>query len=396
MRWAKTDHIAIALSGGVDSSVLYHMLSTSYKDTYQSLTIFHVNHGVRVESKHEQEVLERLALKNGHVFLSIRLELDDFTQQKGRTARYQFFSAMMESHGIDYCLTAHHADDDVETILHELLSTRHLYGVGIKERHGKFLRPMLHLSKVKILDYAKTYGVLVLEDVSNERDDYTRNYIRHNVVPAIDVHPSLSTKALLQFKEDFSDMDSLVTETAKAFLKDKNAFNRDAFNELNKIVKLRVLSILFNDYIERAFIEECVSILERNTAQAELSKNDFKLVVSYDTFTVKKIDDEIIDEVRVISSPGKYKFNGYTIDVELVEEPITVRTRRVGDRILLPNLGTKKVNRIFIDKKIPNHLRDKMPIIVNSDGQIIAVGPIYNIIKSFNHLKFDIKLDIKE
>src|SRR5699024_1373277 len=191
-------------------------------------------------------------------------------------------------------------------------------------------------------------------------------------------------------------MASLVKSHVYAFLKDIHTHSRSSFNELNKVVQLRVLSVLFDAYIERSFLEECVSVLRSDRAQIELIKDDKALVVSYDSFTViEKVEEEIIEEL-VITSPGKYSFNGYMIVVESLNTSITARTRRPGDRITIPNLGTKKVNRVFIDEKVPNDLRDKMPIIVIPDGQIIAVGPIYNIIKSFNHLKFDINLEIKE
>ena len=396
MRWAKTDHIAIALSGGVDSIVLYHLLNEEYENTYKSLTVMHVNHGVREESDGEERVLEKLACENGHLFLSTKLDIESFTQQKGRTARYQFFRDMMERHHIDYCLTAHHKDDDIETVLYELLSGRHLYGVGIKPVHDTFLRPMLGVHKKEIKRYADRHKLTILEDASNESDHYTRNYIRHHIVPLIDAHPSLQRDALTVFKRDYLEMESLVKSHACAFLKDKHMHSRKSFNELNRVVQLRVLSVLFDAYIERSFLEECVSVLRSDRAQIELIKDDKALVVSYDSFTViEKVEEEIIEEL-VITSPGKYSFNGYMIVVESLNTSITARTRRPGDRITIPNLGTKKVNRVFIDEKVPNDLRDKMPIIVIPDGQIIAVGPIYNIIKSFNHLKFDINLEIKE
>src|SRR5699024_10376352 len=158
--------------------------------------------------------------------------------------------------------------------------------------------------------YENRHKLTILEDASNESDHYTRNYIRHHIVPLIDAHPSLQRDALTVFKRDYLEMESLVKSHACAFLKDKHTHSRKSFNELNRVVQLLVLSVLFDAYIERSFLEECVSVLRSDRAQIELIKDDKALVVSYDSFTViEKVEEEIIEEL-VITSPGKYSFNG--------------------------------------------------------------------------------------
>lgn len=396
--WKETDSIALALSGGIDSMVLYHLLRTTYRHTYQNLTLFHVNHGVRKESDEEERILRTLAKQHGHQFLSKKLNIEAFTQQKGRIERYNFFTEMMESHRIDFCLTAHHQDDNIETILQELLTNRYLYGIGIPLQEGKFLRPMINLKKERIFEYATRKEVRYLLDASNERDDYTRNYLRHHVISAIDDHEHLQLESLLHFRNDYNKMLEVVETDAENFIGKNTVHTRSAFNELNHMVKVCVLSKLFQGYVERSYIEECIRMLKSDVAQNVVKSNVHALNISYDTFFVQEEvekEDVLVNCMEIVSI-GKHLFNGYEINVTHISEPIIVRTKKPGDRINIPNLGTKKISRVFIDKKIPNSERKKMPIVMKLDGQIIAVGPIYNIIKSLNKKKQDINLEIKE
>ena len=125
--WAPSDTVALAVSGGIDSMVLYHMLRTGYSHTFDKLILLHVNHGLRPESESEEKYIKDLGARNGHTVEVKHLSMAaDFSQAKARAMRYHFFKAQCLAHGAAVLLTAHHRDDHHETILHQLLTGRHL------------------------------------------------------------------------------------------------------------------------------------------------------------------------------------------------------------------------------------------------------------------------------
>ncbi|OFL49456.1 MULTISPECIES: tRNA lysidine(34) synthetase TilS [unclassified Nosocomiicoccus] len=385
--WTPSDNIAIALSGGIDSTVLYHLLTTRYRDTYRELYILHVNHGSREASIGEEQALRKMADSDGYVFLSTTLNLDKFSQRKGRDLRYAFFYDMLNEYDIDYCLTAHHKDDDFETIMFELLTGRHLKGIGIPSQFGKVLRPMMSVRLQEIEQYAHEHRLEYFEDHTNDTNDYTRNYIRHEVLPNIEQHDELHLESLTQFKEDYNEMTQYFKQEAESFLKDKPV-SRKRFNACSHILKVYILNRWLN--VGRAYSEEMIRLLQSDTSQFELPVGEQSFVCSYDDCYV--ISDRMFDEEMTIDDAGTYYFNGYKITVD-GSPNLTVRTFQPGDRVAIPNVGTKKVNRLFIDKKISHEKRKTMPIIVDDTGTIVAVGNIYNIIELLSNFKIDLHVE---
>ncbi len=387
--WKPSDDIALALSGGIDSMVLYHLLKTTYKDTYRKLYIFHVNHGARIESFDEEKALKKRVERDGFKFLSTTLNIEKFSQQKGRLLRYEFFFREMRNNHIQYCLTAHHKDDDFESIIFELLTSRYLHGVGIKEMYKRIVRPMLNVRLREIETYAHKYNVTYFLDQTNETNDYTRNYIRHEILTHVESHEALYLESLTAFKEDYNALVALAKSEAETFL--KRPFKRSQFNQCNHILKVYILSIWLN--VSRTYIEEVIRRLDSNESQFELPIGHKMFVCSYDDCYIR--EDKTYKTYLTIDSTGTYEFNGYKISVKGLTG-LTVRTFQNGDRVKLKDVGTKKVSRLFIDKKISNDKRKTMPIIVDENGRIIAVGEIYNIIKLLNKDNREVNLTIEE
>lgn len=130
----------------------------------------------------------------------------------------------------------------------------------------------------------------------------------------------------------------------------------------------------------RRYIEEIMSVIASDTANASFEAGDVRIVISYDHIIRKQGKGENAG-MMMIEGDGSHVFNGYRITTRLAADqyPLTVRTKKAGDRMKIPGIGTKKLSRIFIDGKIPRGEREKMPVILDSDRQIIALGEIYNI-----------------
>ena len=226
-------------------------------------------------------------------------------------------------------------------------------------------------------------------DQTNETNDYTRNYIRHEILTLVDSHEALHLESLTAFKEDYNALVALAKSEAEAFL--KHPFKRSQFNQCRYILKVYILSIWLK--VSRTYVEEIIRRLDSNESQFELPIGHKMFVCSYDDCYIR--EDKTYKTHLTIDSTGTYEFNGYKIFVKGLTG-LTVRTFQNGDRVKLKDVGTKKVSRLFIDKKISNDKRETMPIIVDENGRIIAVGEIYNIIKLLNKDNHEVNLNIEE
>lgn len=403
VKWRTSDTVALAISGGIDSMVLYHQLTHEYRDTYKKLILFHVNHGVRRESGEEEQYIRELGTSNNHIIEVDHLSMGgDFSQGQARELRYRFFADRCKAHGVDVLLTAHHKDDHFETILHQLLTNRHLnQTLGIKKDNVingmTVARPLLSLLKDDIRRYQQHHNVHYFEDATNEEDDYTRNYIRHHIVKDIKRNENLHEESLSQVAADFDGLKALADIRAAEFLDDVSGgvISRHAFMQQAHIIKVLILQKWMNRHnisAGRKFIEETINLIQSDLSQGHLPIGDKIIKLRYDDVYIDNTGAYGVkseDKSFLIESSGRYLFNGYRVDVGLPDDmfPLTVRTRSDGDVIHLPNLGTKKISRIFIDEKIPHEERDKTPLIINNSNEVIALGTIYNIIKPRENYK---------
>lgn len=396
--WAPSDTVALAVSGGIDSMVLYHMLRTGYSHTFDKLILLHVNHGLRPESESEEKYIKDLGARNGHTVEVKHLSMAaDFSQAKARAMRYRFFKAQCLAHGAAVLLTAHHRDDHHETILHQLLTGRHLNDkLGIN-RAGRVeglpvARPLAGLSRAMINDYQNKHHVRYFEDETNAGDDYTRNYIRHHLMPVIRNSPHLHEGSLDRVAEDMDELKALARARAGEFINSSRGMvlGRQALNAESHIIQVFILQRwldLHGVQSGRKFIEELLGAIQNDTPQSDLYIGDKVIKVRYDELFIDNVCEKHVksmDEAFLISQNGSYRFNGYRMDVDLPEEmlPLTVRTRSEGDVMKLKHTGRKKLSRIFIDNKVPREDREQIPVIVDKSNEIIALGTIYNIIET--------------
>ncbi|MCG1009502.1 tRNA lysidine(34) synthetase TilS [Salinicoccus sp. ID82-1] len=392
--WGREEKIALAISGGMDSMVLYNLLNTVYRESYGSLILLHVNHGQRAASVDEAAYIMEMAQQDGRVCEMVVLDIPPgtFSQESAREARYHFFDEMMARHGASMLLTAHHLDDQYETILHAVLTGRHLPGeMGIPaERHMPgytIVRPMIDIGRAEIAGYARAHDVHYFEDETNSGTDYTRNYIRHRLMPPIRESAHLQAHQLLRVKQDMSDVDDILKARAAAFLAhhEKN-IDRHAFNREKRIVRFYILKAWLaqhGDAPRRRHIDAIMDAIWSDISNASFEMDHTRIIISYDRIVKKQGQDEKMEMLQM-GGDGIYRFNGYTITSRLDAEcyPMTVRTRAEGDRMYIPGVGTKKLSRIFIDNKIPADERGTMPVVVDKNRQIIALGEIYNIMDS--------------
>ena len=412
--WNKEDKIAIALSGGVDSIVLFHLLVTEYKDSYKELVVFHINHGLREESYEEAEFVEKFVKDFDVKFYKEELNMSDLERDShtseemlARELRYQAFNKMAKLEGVTKLLTAHHKNDQVENILMRLLTGRSIdHSLAICEEIEMagltIYRPLLNSLKAELEEYAKEKNLHYYVDATNFDTDYTRNNIRHNIVPLLNDINSGSFDNLINFANYYQNINN---NLKKAILsnKDNYIFSRDEdkislvkdkFLELNEEEMYFLLKDLITDElgvfdIKQKAIFDVVSSLKKNSGNKSYDlKNNLKIISQYETLYIHKIEkkcynDKIEIIIDKICENSVYEFyqNKFIISTDAKDSeigfnkselPLLVTIKKEGDRVRRGEIN-KKLSRIFIDEKIPKELRDALPVIRNNKGEVLGV-----------------------
>lgn len=177
------DTYVVAVSGGVDSMVLLDLLS---HQPGLKLIIAHFDHGIRDESSLDRRLVQTIAKKHDLNFVYDEGNLGaDASEATARTARYNFLYRLREISGAKAIITAHHQDDLLETAIHNLLRGTGRKGLISLKSSDIIKRPLLHLNKQELIDYAKANNLAWNEDITNQDTKYMRNYIRHKIIPKI-------------------------------------------------------------------------------------------------------------------------------------------------------------------------------------------------------------------
>lgn len=413
--WQKTDKIALGLSGGVDSIALFHLLVTKYKESYKELVAFHINHGLREQSYEEAEFVENFVKNYNVKFYKKELSMKDLARDShtseemlARKLRYEAFEEMSSLEGGVKLITAHHKNDQVENILMRLLSGRSMdYNLMIEEKTtiGKLevYRPLLNVLKPDLEQYAEKNDLKYYVDSTNFDTDYTRNNIRHNIVPLLNDVNAASFDNLINFSSYYQNIN---TELKNKVLEAKNDYvislEEDKVElDKNKLLKntkeeiyFLLRDILVNNFCifdvkQKAIFTIIEDLKNRNNNKSYDLKNNLKIISEYNSIYIHKIEKKcyndkielIIDEVDInkVYTFHQSNFlitttnNSSEVGFNKEDLPLIVTTKRDGDRIQRGKVS-KKLSRLFIDEKIPKELRDKLPVIRNKDGVLGVLG----------------------
>lgn len=383
--FSKHQRVLVAVSGGIDSINLLHLLYQYQDELAIELGIAHINHGQRLASLDEENYLKKLADE-----LELPIYIDyfkgKFSEKNAREFRYQFFKKIMEDEHYTAVVTAHHADDQVETVLMRLIRGSGLFQLSaIKERQkfggGELIRPLLTFKKSEFQDYTH------FEDVSNLDYHYFRNRVRHYHLPQLRQENPQLDRHLLSLSQEVTMLESVLAElTANFPINDVKAF-------LTYSPALQ--SYLFKRYLDqfpklapsKAQVDELLEIINKKANYYQPIKSGYYFKKDYDTFEITKIspetDSTLIDKVLKLNQStnfGPYEVNFQVGDKDGDDviyvsgaSPVTLRHRRLGDKLLI-NGQTKKLRRYFIDNKIPQLAREKA-LVIEQDKKILAVYP---------------------
>ena len=381
--------ILVAVSGGADSMSLLHFLYNHQKDLDIQLGIAHVNHKQRQESEHEEAYLRHWAEEHKVPFYYSAFS-GKFSENAARTFRYEFFKQVMKDYDYSALVTAHHADDQAETIFMRLLRgsrLRHLTGISAIRPFGtgQIIRPFLHLTKAQL---PVTFH---FEDRSNTSLAYLRNRIRLSYLPTLSQENPKIKEHLCLLAEEIGLMEQALGELTK----DISITDLSVFQQQSDPVQLFLLQNYLDSFpdlqLSKGQFNQLISYLRKNASGKMPLKNGYELVKTQTYFLIRKEASISLSPPCLLEFGKSVEFEDYTLtfsefnDVSNIDAisiwsdaPIVIRHRKEGDKI---DLGShhKKLRRLFIDNKILEKDRQKA-IIGEQDDQIIflyVAGRLY-------------------
>ena len=400
-RCAGGQSVLCALSGGVDSVVLLHLLL----QCGVRVEAAHVEHGIRGESsRRDCRFVQELCGKWGVPLHVIHLDVPAQAAKEGRgieetarAMRYDFLWKTREARRLETLATAHHLNDQAETVLMHLIRGASPVGLsGMRERDGALIRPLLPFSRAQIEQYAQENHLPHVEDETNADIAYTRNYIRHELIPCMEKLNPRVVEAVGRAAELARRQSDFVRQEALRVLRSRMygaalADVSDLHPGLRSEVIVQYLRAQGTPEFSAADIVRIESLLAGGVGRrVSLGKELFER----DTNGVRRVIMEPAGSGRwaLHSGENETPLGRFTLrtgkvpknlnlgkyaqvfDADKICAPLFVRTRRDGDRLALLGGGKRKLSDILIDKKVPRALRDSVPLIVMGEEILWAVG----------------------
>lgn len=249
----------IAVSGGVDSVVLAHMLCgdatrTSVNKKLYNFVIAHFDHGIRADSQRDREFVQNLAQHYNIEFQFERANLgSDASEDTARKARYKYLRSVMQSHHAQAIITAHHQDDALETAVFNIMRGTGRRGMTSLSSTATILRPMLNLSKHQIIAYAQKYSLQWHEDSTNNDQSYSRNYIRHSILATMKPADRNKLTALINDQRTINNkIDTMLAHILSSQMP-PGALDRNYFNQLLHTVACELMAAWLRSHDIRDF-----------------------------------------------------------------------------------------------------------------------------------------------
>ncbi|MBF2422837.1 bifunctional tRNA lysidine(34) synthetase TilS/hypoxanthine phosphoribosyltransferase HprT [Listeria welshimeri] len=416
------DKLLVAVSGGPDSFALLHFLWSSKLVPKESISVAHLNHCLREGAEKEQLVVQTFCEEHHIPFFveAVDIKKHAETIQKGieetaRIVRYKFFEKVMTENDINKLVLAHHADDQIETILMRLVRGSSSIGwSGIQPKrkvtNGYAIRPFLPITKAEIIQYASKHDLPYEIDESNVSQEYTRNRYRTQLLPFLSKENPAVYDHFNRFSEETSEDFLFLEELANDVLKKNliqngkqttlllSSFKNEA-NPLQRRAIHLLLRYLYNDDTRIITVNHIYQIIQMIQSENPSSSIDLpkKLTAirSYNELHFQfgerhapsefyhqleindriELEDKTSIRLKLKSSVVQTNgLNGMLLDAEDITLPLIVRNRVNGDRMTMKGqVGSKKLKNIFIDAKIPRQERDNLPVITDYTGKILWV-----------------------
>lgn len=422
------DLVIVALSGGPDSVALLHILYKLKDKLKIRIAAVHINHGLRgKDSDEDEQFVNNICKKYNIPLYSKRFDIHKIAKMNGmscemagREARYSYFLELIDKLSGNKIALAHHANDQAETILMRLIRGSGIEGLtGIKPVRDKiFVRPMISITRKEIESYCKDNELSPRIDKSNYEKIYSRNKVRLELIPYIQENFNKDiTNTLNRFadiiKGDNDYLETIATEKADKYcLTDGNdiKISKAAFKEhgaiLSRILRNTIKKIKGNlKNIEKKHIDDIIEIQKKETGKVLSLPDNIQIINTYRDIVIKKKlkETNILDYKKLkyrldINKNNYIQSEGFIVRMQLIESKsgkkvlknnkfikyfdydkanndIILRYRKNGDKFSpLGMKGRKKVKDYFMDLKIPQHERSRIPMICFGDSIAWIIG----------------------
>ena len=410
----KGERVVVALSGGPDSTALLTVLAPIARELDLSLIIAHFNHGLRGTESDEDEKFSRdLSEKMGLDFVSGKM--DQIKRNKGispedfyRRKRYDFLNKISEDHQAQKIALGHNLQDQAETVLLNILRGSGLEGLKgfLPMRDGKFIRPLIEISRQEIISFLNETGIPYRQDSSNKNKIYLRNQIRSELIPYLKekFNPKIEEN-LAQMAEILRSEDEFIRQHVSYALKssvierqqDRILLKIADINKLHPAIRWRLFKTLLESFssAKNGFSFIHIKYLDNLTQKCESGKI---IVLPLGIEARREYDNLILERKKVYSKQMKYEYtmsipgslyvkerkltvrselttkenvdfsgkNEVYLDLDKLQQPLILRNRRDGDWFQpLGMQGRQKIKTFFIDHKIPRCERNEIILLVD-------------------------------
>lgn len=404
IRLKLTDRFLLAVSGGADSMLMLHLM---HKIGY-SIEVAHVNYGLRgTESDGDEELVKQVCADLTIPFHLKKMNLKEIIEREGggiqeraREVRYEWFEEIRVQNELDFIATAHNRTDNLETVLMQQIRGTGINGTtGIYPIRKKLIRPMLLFGADAIRDFMQTNKIPFRDDSSNSKPDYTRNQIRHWVLPE-----------LLKINDDVEQTFLKNSQHNRQWLELMNDFT-DQFKAKNVEVHgdewripLSALTafsqshlLLFNLVNRFGFtIDDCWVMMQQTSSGGRIIADRHEMIRHQDIIYITEIK-AVADAVVVVNKEGDYRFADGTLSFMIVPNedlsfdnadvaylkcssvenafPLLIRSWKEGDRMKPFGMkGSKLLSDVMGESGIPVHHRKQIPVIVKDETIQWLVG----------------------
>lgn len=387
--------ILLATSGGKDSMVMVHL----FQQLDYEIGIAHCNFQLRgMESFEDQNFVQEYAAANDiPVFITqfdTKAFAEDYkvsTQVAARELRYNWFYELLETEKFDYILTAHHADDNLETFLINLSRGTGLEGLtGIPEQNDKVIRPLLAFSQEEMEEYAKLNNIQWREDSSNASDKYLRNKIRHHLVPMLkDLNPNFLSS--FHKTQTYLQEAQVMVEDASIMIYQQVAKQEEdtIYFDLKKLKKLPNYKSYLHQWLKEFGFSAWDDIYDLVESQSgkyvfspeyRLLKDRDSLILSPIHFVNEKEEYSIDENQKEVNIPLNLTFckvadislttnSAIFVDADKLQYPLVLRHWNEGDRFqpFGMNGKSKKVSKLFKDEKLSLLEKENIWLLCSND-----------------------------
>ena len=379
--------VLCALSGGGDSMYLLCRLLEGGVD----VKCAHYNHSLRETASRDEDFVRRWCESRG---IPLTVGRGDVSAEAARTGqgveetarrmRYAFLAETAEREGCALIATGHHAGDQTETVLMNLIRGSGRKGLlGIPERRGNIIRPMLDIPRQEIDAYLAARGIPHVEDETNGDLNYTRNRVRHELLPLLEElnpraaeHIRAASRRLKEDEEELSrqgrELAALAEDTAEGM-----SLSAARLAEAPRPIALRALMELL-DSADARHLEGVLALCGGEDPSARLDLPGCAVRRVYDRLVISPREEEEIPP-GIPLTPGEHRWGNWVIACEnafcpakayvsreefyLKPGSYLIRSRREGDRLRLGDRPCKTIKKLMIDERVPRHLRCRVPVI---------------------------------